>query len=82
MHEILVILKKSMSILAYLFPKFLFPKEVATETYKRSCFRTPFGSQRVNIFQQPLKDARYHYYPFFPWVQGKFSSKKTALLLS
>ena len=60
--------------------KFLFPKEVATETSRRSCFRTPFGNQRVNGFQTPLKVATHYYYPFFPWIWGKLSWKKTALL--
>ena len=63
-------------------PKLLFRKEVATETSRRSGFRTPFGNQRVNEFQIPLKAARHHYYPFFPWISGKLSWKKTALLWS
>ena len=71
-----------MSVLAQLFPKLLFPKEVATETSRRSWFRTPFGNQRVNGFQTPLKIARHHYYPFPPWIPGKVSWKKTALLWS
>ena len=71
-----------MSVLAELFPKLLFRKEVATETYRKSCFRTPFGNQRVNGFQKPLKVARNHYYPFFPWIPGKVSWRKTALLWS
>ena len=29
-----------------------------------------------------LKVARHHYYPFFPWILGKLSWKKTALLWS
>ena len=58
----------------------MFRKEVATETSRRSCFRTPFGNQRVNGFQTPLKVATHHYYPFFPWIWGKLSWKKTALL--
>ena len=58
------------------------PKEVATEMSRRSCFRRPFGNQRVNRFQTPLKVARHHYYPFFPWISGKLSWKKTALLWS
>ena len=58
----------------------MFRKEVATETSRRSCFRTPFGNQRVNGFQTPLKVARHHYYHFFPWISGKLSFKKTALL--
>ena len=80
MHKICNILKKRMSFLALLYPKLLFPKEVATETSRRSCFRTPFGNQRVNGFQTPMKVARHHYYPFFPWIPGKLSWKKTALL--
>ena len=60
----------------------MFRKEVATETSRRSCFRIPFGNQRVNGFQTPLKVARNHNYPFFPWISGKLSWKKTALLWS
>ena len=59
-----------------------FPKEVATETSRRSFFRTPFGNQRVNGFQTTLKDARHYYYNFLPWIPGKLSWKKTALLWS
>ena len=60
----------------------MFPKEVATETSTRSCFRTPFGNRRVNGYQTPLKVARHHYYPFSPWISGKLSLKKTTLLWS
>ena len=81
-HEIYNILKKTMSFLAWLFPNLLFPKEVATETSRRSCFRTSFGNQHVNGFETPLKVARHHYYPLFPWIPGKLSWKKTALLWS
>ena len=71
-----------MSVLAWLFPKLLFPKEVATETSRRSFLWTPFGNQRVNGFQTPLKVATHYYYPFFPWISGKLSWKKIALLWS
>ena len=81
-HKIWNIWKKRMSVLAWLFPKVLLPKEVATETSTKSCFRTPFGNQRVNGFQTPLKVARHHYYPLFPWFSCKLSWKKTALLWS
>ena len=81
-REIYKILKKRMRVLAYLFPKFLFRKDVATETSRRSGFRTPFGNQRVNGFQTPLKVATHHYFPFCPWISGKLSRKKTALLWS
>ena len=47
---------------------------------KNSCFRTPFRNQRVNGFQTLLEVARHHCYPFFPWIPGKLSWKKTALL--
>ena len=60
----------------------MFRKEVATKTTGRSCFRTPFGNQRVDGFQTPLKVARHHFYPLFPWISGKLSWKKTALLWS
>ena len=71
-----------MSILSYLFPKLLFPKKVATETSRKSCFRTAFGNKRVNRFETPHKVARHHYCPFFPWIPGELSWKKTALLWS
>ena len=61
-------------------PKLLFRKEAATETSRRSCFRTPFAYQRVNGFQTPLKVATHQYYHFFPWISGKLSWKKTGLL--
>ena len=69
-----------MSVLSYLFPKLLFPKEVGTETSRKSCFRTPFFNQRINWFQTQLKVERHHYYPCFPWISGKLSLKKTGLL--
>ena len=81
-REIYNILKKRMKVLAYLFPKFLFQKNVASETSRKSCFRTPFGNQRVNGLQTPLKVARHHYYPFFQKIPGKVSWKNTALLWS
>ena len=81
-REIYNILKKRMSVLAWLFPKLLFLKEVGTETSRRSRIKTLFGNQRVNMFQTPLKVSRHHYYPFFPWISGKLSWKKTALLWS
>ena len=33
---------------------------------KMSCFRTPFGKQRVNEFQTVLKSERHHYCRIFP----------------
>ena len=50
-------------------------KDVATETSKRSCFRTPFANERVNGFQTLLKSARHPYYPLFSSSRGKLSCK-------
>ena len=74
--------KKGWVSLPNYFRTLLFRKEVATETSRRSVFKTPFDNQRVNGLQTPLKVARHHYYPFFPWISDKLSWKKTALLWS
>ena len=74
--------KKGWVSLPNYFRTLLFRKEVATETSRRSCFKTRFDNQRVNGLQTPLKVARHHYYPFFPWISDKLSWKKTALLWS
>ena len=52
-------------------------KDVATETSKRSCFRTPLANERVNGFQTLLKSARNHYYPLFSSIRSKSSSKNS-----
>ena len=51
-------------------------KDVATETSKRSSFRTPLANERVNGFQTLLKSARHHHYASFSSVRGKWSCKK------
>ena len=53
---------------------------MVTYTSKRSCFRRPFGNQRVNGFQTLLKSARHHYYPIFPCISDILSLRKSALL--
>ena len=52
-------------------------KDVATETTKRSFFRTPFANEHVNGFQTLLKSARHYYYPLFSSIRGKMSWKKS-----
>ena len=74
-REIFNILKKRMRVLAYLFPKLLFRKDVATETSRKSSFRTPFGNHRVKGSQTPLKVARHHYYHFSHEFQVKSVGK-------
>ena len=49
---------------------------------KRSCFRAPFGNERINGFQTLLKSARYHYYRLFSWLRDKLSVKNSALVCS
>ena len=52
-------------------------KDVATETSKRSCFRTQLANERVNGFQTLLKSARNHYYAHFSSIRSKSSCKKS-----
>ena len=52
-------------------------KDVATQTSKTPCFRTPFANERVNGFQTLLKLARHHYYPLFSSIRRKLSWKKS-----
>ena len=52
-------------------------KDVATETSKRSCFRTPLANEGVNGFQTLLKSARNPYYSLFSSIRSKSSSKKS-----
>ena len=47
-----------------------------------SCFRRPFGNQRVNVFQTLPKLARNHYYPIYSCIWDILSSKKFALVWS
>ena len=52
-------------------------KDVATETSKRSCFRTQLANERVNGFQTLLKSARNHYYAHFSSIPSQSSCKKS-----
>ena len=52
-------------------------KDVATETSKRSCFKTSFANERVNWFKTLQKSARHHYYPLSSSIRGKLSWKKS-----
>ena len=55
-------------------------RNVAVETSKRSCLRTPFANERGNGFQTLLKSARHNYYPLFASIRCKLSWKKSALV--
>ena len=52
-------------------------KHVATQTSKRSCFRTPFANERFSGFQTLLKSARHYYYPLFSSIRRKLSWKNS-----
>ena len=52
-------------------------KDVATKTFKSSCFRTPFENERVKGFQRLLKSARHNYYSLFLSIGGKLGWKKS-----
>ena len=74
--------KKQWVSLPNYFRNYIFGKRLLLKLLEGLASRTPFGNQRVNGFQTPLKVARHHYYSFFPWISGKLSWKKTALLWS
>ena len=54
-----------MSLIAQVFLKLLTLKDLLTEMDKRSCFRKPFRSERVNESQKLLKSAEKYFYPTF-----------------
>ena len=47
---------------------------------KRSRFRTPFGSQRVNGSQSLLKPARHHFYTMVLLILDRLTCKKLFLV--
>ena len=49
---------------------------------KRSCFRTPFWSKRVNESQAQLISARQHFFCKFPSIWNRLSQKNFLLLTS
>ena len=68
--------EKKDECISLIISEIIVPKEVATEMSRRSCFRTPFGNQRINWFQTPLKVARHHYYHFSHEIQVKSVGKR------
>lgn len=57
-------------------------KHAAPYMCKRSCFRTPFGSQRINMSQKLLKSARNHFDPFDWSIRDEMSWNMSLLLRS
>ena len=64
-NEIFNILRIKMSLIVYIFPKLLTPKEWFFQMSKRPRFSTPFSSQHVYGFQKLVKSARQHFYYYF-----------------
>ena len=55
---------------------------MVTKIPKRSCFWTPFSSQRVNGSQTLLKSARQYFYPILTSFWDKLHSKGSLLVRS
>ena len=72
------IFKRRISFIALIFYKLLTPKSVVTWMPETSCFRTPFGNQRVHGSQTLRNTAWQHFYPNFKLIRKK-TSWKTSL---
>ena len=70
-----------MSVVAKLLRKLLFPKEVANETSRSSCFTTPFGNQRVNGFQTAAESGKAPLLSFFLMNSREIELKKDFFIL-
>ena len=73
LHKILSVLKKKITFIAQIFMKLLSPENVVSRIRESSCFRTPFGSQRVKWSETLLKSALRHFYGNFPLISTKLS---------
>ena len=49
---------------------------------KRSCFKIPFGNQRVNGSQTLLKSGRQHFYPISALFYDKLNRKLSLVVRS
>ena len=61
LHQVLDILNKRMTFIAYAFPKLLTVKYVVRQMHKNPRFRTLFNSQHNKGSQTLLKSAREHF---------------------
>ena len=55
-------------------------RNVVTWMPESSCFRTALQSERVHVPQTPVKSTRQKFYPKFPLIQDKLSSKTSLLV--
>ena len=81
LRKILRILKKNITIVTLLFRKLLSPKTVVTSMSNSSCFRTPFGCQRISG-PKLTKQARQHFLPNCLLIPDILSWKKSLLVRS
>ena len=73
---------EKMSFIAQVFPKLLTPKDAFTQMHERSCFRKPFGSERVNESLKVLKSAEKYLYLTFSSFWANLSQRKSFLVRS
>ena len=60
LHQILNILEKKMTLIAYVFLKLKIAKDMVREMSQKLCFRTPFNSQHAKGTKTLLKSAGEH----------------------
>ena len=71
---------KKISFIALIFCRSLGLRNVVTWMPESSCFRTALQSERVHVPQTPVKSTRQQFYPKFPLIQDKLSSKTSLLV--
>ena len=80
--RILNILNKKLGPIAKVFLELSTPKNVDTWMHRRSCVRTPFGSQQVNRSQTLESFAKANVYPSFPSFWLRWNWKMSSLVRS
>ena len=81
LDHIFNILKKMMTIIAYVFPKLETAKEVGRQMSKKFRFRRPFNKQHVKRNQVLLKSARQRLYHTYWSLSKNLSGKKPLLVI-
>ena len=79
-NQSLNILKKNMTLIAYVLTKWRTPKDVDKQISKKSCFRRPYDKQHGKRSRTLLKYPREPSYHFF-WSIWKRLSWKNSLLV-
>ena len=82
LHKVSTMFLKKIRFIAQIFSKLLSPKYIVTWMRERSCFRTPFWSQRYKWPETLLKCARQQFYHNFPLISKKLSCVSWILVRS